>query len=225
MYFLNMFFFDIYLYIVGLVFLIGSWLCYDYGQYIWWVVFSQMLDCKGMNLVLNLFYIGILGIFVGYFLGMLMLYWMYEVFLLVDVKQKMVMIVGGVCGVLMLVGGILLFKCCLFSLCVCVIIIGVDILIFLLLVIQCVLGLLIILFFVQYMDGSEMMKLVGWVQLVVIFYGGVFVYLDGVVFIFCMYLVLGMMLFLLFLFLCLVYIWSVLVEYLICKYQIVCVCY
>lgn len=169
-----MFFFDIYLYIVGVVFLIGSWLCYDYGQYIWCVVFSQMLDCKGMNLVLNLFYIGILGIFVGYFFGMLMLYWMYEVWLLIEVKQKMVMFVGGVSGVLCLIGGVLLLKCCLFSLCVCVIIIGVDILILLLFVIQCVLGLLIILFFVQCMDGSEMMKLVGWVQLVVIFYGGVF---------------------------------------------------
>lgn len=33
MHFLNMFFFDIYPYIAGSVFLIGSWLRYDYGQY------------------------------------------------------------------------------------------------------------------------------------------------------------------------------------------------
>ncbi|VFS19469.1 respiratory nitrate reductase 1 subunit gamma [Escherichia coli] len=32
MQFLNMFFFDIYPYIAGAVFLIGSWLRYDYGS-------------------------------------------------------------------------------------------------------------------------------------------------------------------------------------------------
>ena len=33
MHFLNMFFFDIYPYIAGTVFPVGSWLRYDYGQY------------------------------------------------------------------------------------------------------------------------------------------------------------------------------------------------
>ncbi|MEN1769748.1 respiratory nitrate reductase subunit gamma, partial [Pseudomonas aeruginosa] len=40
-----------------------------------------MLDRKGMNLASNLFHIGILGIFVGHFFGMLTPHWMYEAWL------------------------------------------------------------------------------------------------------------------------------------------------
>ena len=56
---------------------------------------------------------------------------------------------------------------------------GADILILSLLVIQCALGLLTIPFSAQHMDGSEMMKLVGWAQSVVTFHGGASQHLDG----------------------------------------------
>nr|WP_249522130.1 respiratory nitrate reductase subunit gamma [Escherichia coli] len=69
---------------------------------------------------------------------------------------------------------------------------GADILILSLLVIQCALGLLTIPFSAQHMDGSEMMKLVGWAQSVVTFHGGASQHLDGVAFIFRLHLVLGM---------------------------------
>ncbi|KJG16317.1 hypothetical protein UA70_18395 [Raoultella planticola] len=36
-------FYDIYPYLCGTVFLIGSWLRYDYGQYTWRASSSQML--------------------------------------------------------------------------------------------------------------------------------------------------------------------------------------
>lgn len=94
MHFLNMFFFDIYPYIAGSVFLIGSWLRYDYGQYTWRAASSQMLDRKGMNGVEPVPYRH-LGIFAGHFLGMLTPHWMYESFLPIDVKQKMAMIAGA----------------------------------------------------------------------------------------------------------------------------------
>ena len=96
---------------------------------------------------------------------------------------------------------------------------GADILILSLLVIQCALGLLTIPFSAQHMDGSEMMKLVGWAQSVVTFHGGASQHLDGVAFIFRLHLVLGMTLFLLFPFSRLVHIWSVPVEYLTRKYS------
>lgn len=133
---------------------------------------SQMLDRKGMNLASNLFHIGILGIFAGHFLGMLTPHWMYESFLPVDVKQKMAMIAGGACGVMTLVGGLLLLKRRLLSPRVRATTTGADILILSLLMVQCALGLLTIPFSAQHMDGSEMMKLVGWAQSVVTFHGG-----------------------------------------------------
>ena len=221
MHFLNMFFFDIYPYIAGTVFLVGSWLRYDYGQYTWRAASSQMLDRKGMNLASNLFHIGILGIFAGHFLGMLTPHWMYEAWLPIEVKQKMAMIAGGACGVMTLVGGLLLLKRRLFSPRVRATTTGADILILSLLMVQCALGLLTIPFSAQHMDGSEMMKLVGWAQSVVTFRGGASEHLDGVAFIFRVHLVLGMTLFVLFPFSRLVHIWSAPEEYLTRKYQVV----
>ncbi|VTP69198.1 Respiratory nitrate reductase 1 gamma chain [Leclercia adecarboxylata] len=138
MHFLNMFFFDIYPYIAGSVFLIGSWLRYDYGQYTWRAASSQMLDRKGMNMASNLFHIGILGIFAGHFLGMLTPHWMYESFLPMDVKpEDGDDWPGGACGVMTLVGGLMLLKRRLFSPRVRPLPPGQDILILSLLMVQC----------------------------------------------------------------------------------------
>lgn len=102
----------------------------------------------------------------------------------IEVKQKMAMFAGGASGVLCLIGGVLLLKRRLFSPRVRATTTGADILILSLLVIQCALGLLTIPFSAQHMDGSEMMKLVGWAQSVVTFHGGASQHLDGVAFIF-----------------------------------------
>ncbi len=118
-------------------------------------------------------------------------------------------------------GGLLLLKRRLLSPRVRATTTGADILILSLLMVQCALGLLTIPFSAQHMDGSEMMKLVGWAQSVVTFHGGASQHLDGVAFIFRVHPVLGMTLFLLFPFSRLVHIWSAPVEYLTRKYQIV----
>ncbi len=219
--FFNQFFFSIYPYIAGTVFLVGSWLRYDYGQYSWRAGSSQMLDKKGVRLASNFFHIGIIGVFVGHFLGMLTPHWMYESFLPMHIKQLMAMIGGGASGLLMLIGGVMLLKRRLTNPRVRATSSMGDILILTLLVVQVALGLLTIPFSAQHMDGSEMLKLVGWAQSVVTFQWGAASYLEGVALIFKIHLVLGMTLFLIFPFCRLVHIWSAPVEYLTRRYQLV----
>jgi nitrate reductase gamma subunit len=219
--FLNNFFFNIYPYLCGAVFLVGSWLRYDYGQYSWRAGSSQILEKKILRIASPLFHVGILGIIAGHAFGMLTPHWMYESFLPVPVKQQMAMIAGGACGVMTLVGGGMLLWRRLSNERVRASSSFGDIMIIALLVIQCALGLSTIPFSAQHMDGSEMMKLVGWAQSVVTFHGGAAAHLDGVALIFRVHLVLGMTLFLLFPFCRLVHIWSAPVEYLTRRYQLV----
>lgn len=219
--FLNNFFFNIYPYLCGTVFLVGSWLRYDYGQYSWRAGSSQILEKKILRIASPLFHVGILGIIAGHAFGMLTPHWMYESFLPVPVKQQMAMWAGGACGVMTLIGGAMLLWRRLSNERVRSTSSFGDIMIIALLVIQCALGLGTIPFSAQHMDGSEMMKLVGWAQSVVTFHGGAAEHLDGVAFIFRVHLVLGMTLFLLFPFCRLVHIWSAPVEYLTRRYQLV----
>lgn len=219
--FFNQFFFDIYPYIAGTVFLLGSLIRYDYGQYTWKAGSSMIMDRKNMRLASNLFHIGVLGIFFGHFVGMLTPHWVYEPFLSVEHKQLMAMIGGGGAGILMLIGGVMLLKRRLTNTRVRATSSTADTLILLLLVIQVCLGLLTIPFSAQHLDGSEMMKLVAWAQSTVTFQGGGYEYLEGVALIFKIHLVLGMTLFLLFPFTRLVHIWSAPVEYLTRRYQVV----
>lgn len=223
--FLNTFFFDVYPYIASAVFFIGSWIRYDYAQYTWRAGSSQMLtsrdDKRYMRIASNLFHVGILGIFAGHFVGMLTPHWMYEPFITIAAKQKLAMIAGGACGLMTVTGGAMLLKRRLTNSRVRATSSFADIGILALLVIQACLGVLTIPFSAQHMDGSEMMKLVGWAQSVMTFGADSSVHLEGVAMIFRVHIVLGMTMFLLFPFCRLVHIWSVPVEYLTRRYQIV----
>ncbi|WP_455815270.1 respiratory nitrate reductase subunit gamma [Pseudomonas graminis] len=219
--FLNQFFFDIYPYLAGTVFLVGSWLRYDYGQYSWRAGSSQMLSKKGMGLASNLFHVGIIGILLGHFVGLLTPHWVYEPFMSAAAKQLLAMIAGGIFGALTLIGGGLLLKRRLTDARVRATSSVADILIMSLLVLQALLGLTTLHFSAQHMDGSEMLKLTSWVQSIATFQGGASQHLDGVAVIFRLHIVLGMTLFLLFPFCRLVHIWSAPVEYLTRRYQLV----
>ncbi|OIV46514.1 respiratory nitrate reductase subunit gamma [Sodalis sp. TME1] len=221
MHYLTMWFFDIYPYLCGTVFLIGSWLRYDYGQYTWRASSSQMLDKKGMRLASNLFHIGVLGIFFGHLLGLLTPHWVYQPFLSIAVKQQMAMAAGGVFGIMTLIGGLLLLKRRLTHPRIRATSTLMDSVILVMLVTQCLLGLLTILFARRHRDGHDMMKLVDWAQAIVTFHGHASDYLDGVEWVYRVHLVLGMTLFLVFPFTRLVHVWSAPVGYLTRRYQIV----
>lgn len=221
MHYLNIFFFEIYPYLCGTVFIIGSWLRYDYGQYTWRAGSSQMLDKKSFRLASNLFHIGIIGIFFGHLFGLLTPHWVYEPFLAVATKQKLAMVAGGVFGLMALVGGLMLLKRRLFNPRIRATSTRADIVILGILMVQLILGLTSILFSLRHLDGVGMMKLVGWAQSVVTFQGNASTWLDDVEWIYRIHLVLGMTIFLVFPFTRLVHVWSAPFEYFTRRYQLV----
>ncbi|MBL0502031.1 respiratory nitrate reductase subunit gamma [Aeromonas caviae] len=219
--YIHSFFFDIYPYIAVTIFLLGSWVRYDYGQYTWRAGSSQLLDNSNMRLASGLFHIGILGIIFGHFFGLLTPHWIYESFLSLQAKQLIAMFAGGVFGAMTLYGGYLLLKRRLTNVRVRATSSTADILILVLLVSQAALGLLTILFSAFHLDGSVMMKLVSWAQDVVTFQTGASKNLEGVSFIYKIHMILGMTLFVVFPFCRLVHVWSVPLEYLTRRIQIV----
>lgn len=218
--YLNVFFYDIYPYLCGTVFILGSWLRYDYGQYTGEPLparcWTNAAWCYGQTCSTSAFW-GSFRALVWHVNSALDVCW----FLPIAVKQQMAMIAGGLCGVLTLVGGAGLLVRRLTNPRIRATSSTADILILCVLLIQCILGLTTIPFSAQHPDGSEMLKLVGWAQSVVTFKGGASAHLDGVALIFRVHLVLGMTIFLLFPFTRLVHVWSAPFEYFTRRYQIV----
>src|SRR5215831_19284417 len=107
--YIDTFLFGIYPYLAGAVFLIGSLIRFDREQYTWKSDSSQLLKRGQLRLGSNLFHIGILGIFFGHLVGLLT---PLDVWHLLSVtapaKQILAIVAGGVCGVLMLIGLLIL---------------------------------------------------------------------------------------------------------------------
>jgi nitrate reductase gamma subunit len=219
--FIHSFFFNIYPYLVFTVFLIGSLVRYDYGQYSWRASSSQLLSKKGMRWASNLFHIGIIGIFLGHFVGLLTPHWVYAPLISAHHKQLLAMIAGGIFGMMVLVGGGYLAHRRLANPRIRATSSYADILVIMILVVQVCLGLLTIFFSTQHLDGSMMLKLSQWAQQIVSFNAGAAQNLIDVPLIFKLHIILGLTIFLIFPFTRLVHIWSIPLTYLIRRYQIV----
>ena len=215
------FFFGLYPYIAGTVFLIGSWLRYDQAQYTWRAGSSQMLSNSGMRMASNLFHVGILVIFFGHLVGLLTPHWLYAPFMSAGTKQVLAIIVGGIAGAACWYGAFLLFKRRITDPRVRATGTTMDLVVITILLVQVTLGLLTILPTLGHLDGSNMLRLAEWAQSIVFFKGGAAAHLADVGFIFKLHILLGLTIFLLFPFTRLVHIWSVPVQYVTRQYQIV----
>ncbi|MGM0914690.1 MAG: respiratory nitrate reductase subunit gamma [Pseudomonadota bacterium] len=219
--YLNTLLFGLYPYLAGTVFLIGSLLRFDHGQYTWKTGSSQMLTSKNMRHASNLFHVGIIVIFFGHLVGLLTPHWVYAPFMSAGTKQIIAILVGGIAGVMCLVGGVMLAHRRITNPRVRASSSPMDTFIIVLLVVQVSLGLLTIIPALSHLDGGVMIQLAGWAQSVVFFQGGAATYLEGVGFIYKLHILVGLTIILVFPFTRLVHVWSVPFGYVTRRYQLV----
>lgn len=156
---LHILLFGIYPYIAVSVFLVGSLIRFDHGQYTWKTGSSQMLSSRHMRLASNSFHIGILVIFFGHLVGLLTPHWAYAWIISAGAKQIMAILVGGIAGVLCFIGGVMLLWRRLFNPRVRASSSAMDTFIIALLVVQVTLGLATIGPALGHLDGGLMLQL------------------------------------------------------------------
>jgi nitrate reductase gamma subunit len=207
--YLNQFLFGYYPYVCLTVFFLGSLVRFDREQYTWKSDSSQLLRHGQLRWGSNLFHIGVLGIFAGHFTGLLtpVRVWHAIGIPLAD-KQMTAMVGGGIFGLMCVIGLALLLQRRLGDARIRANSRPMDTVVLLLLLAQVILGLAGIPLSMQHMDGSEMVKFMGWAQHIWTFRGGAADLVAEVSIIFKLHLVLGLTIFLVFPFTRLVHIWS-----------------
>ncbi|NRQ42072.1 respiratory nitrate reductase subunit gamma [Rheinheimera sp. YQF-2] len=220
---LNLFAFGIYPYIAIAIMVIGSWIRYDREQYSWKTSSSQLLESKQLRKGSIAFHIGVLGIFLGHFFGLLMPKEIWYLFgITTQMKQLIAIGAGGLFGLICFYGLTVLIKRRLFNPRIRATSNPMDIAILFLLYAQLILGLLSITVSMGHLDGAEMLKLMAWAQNTVTFNSvAAAEAISGVHWIFKMHVFLGMTLFVVFPFSRLVHMLSVPVQYISRQHQIV----
>ncbi len=220
--YLNELLFGVFPYLAGTVFLIGSLVRYDRDQFTWKTSSSQLLSSKGFLVANRLFHIGVIFLFFGHFIGLLMPHsWYPYLGLTPATKQLMAMVAGGIFGTLALIGSTMLLHRRLTNPRVRATSSGADILILVVLYVQLLLGLLTIYFSAGHMDGSLMLALSNWAQALVTFQSNPAQHLVSVPALYKTHLFLGCVIFFIFPFTRMVHVWSVPFHYIGRRYQIV----
>lgn len=222
--YLHDFLFGIYPYIALAVFLVGSLIRFDREQYTWKSDSSQLLKRGQLTWGSNLFHIGILALFFGHLIGLLMPKELYHAMgLSTEGKQMLAIVAGAVFGAMCLIGLLLLVHRRLTEPRILATSSRMDIFILLWILATLALGLVSIFFSLGHRDGSVMVLLANWAQHIVTFRSGAADFIVSVHPIYKAHLVFGMTLFVLFPFSRLVHVWSgfAAVTYVTRAYQIV----
>lgn len=210
-------------YLAGTVFLLGSFLRYERGQYTWRAMSSQIFtSTPNFRRASIAFHVGILLLFFGHLFGLLTPAPLYHALgLSTSAKQLVAMVAGGLFGTLCFVGLSYLLWRRLFNERVRANSAPMDTLIIVLLYLQLITGLLSIGVSTQHMDGSVMVLLATWAQHIVTFRPDAWQYIADVHWVYKLHVFLGLLMFTAFPFSRLVHIWSWPVAYVRRSYQVV----
>jgi nitrate reductase gamma subunit len=216
--------FGVYPYIALATFVLGSWIRFDNEQYTWKSDSSQLLSKRYMRFSSNVFHIGILGIFGGHVVGLLTPHsWVQAAGVSDMVHQGLAIVAGGIFGLMVILGGSILWLRRLFNKRVRAASRWMDINILGWLVMTAMVGFSTIFWSVghaEHGDPTVMIRLAEWVQSVVMLQPNPDLLrpLDTV---YKVHIFLGLSVFLFFPFTRLVHIWSAPFGYLFRAYQIV----
>lgn len=213
--YINHLLFGIYPYIALSVLALGSIVRFDREPYSWRASSSQLLRRKQLIWGSVLFHVGVLIVFFGHLVGLLLPIWLFDsLHIKHEWKQVLAVVVGGIAGAFSFVGATMLLHRRLFDARIRENSGFADTGIIALLWAQLALGLMTIPVSLGHLDGKEMVKFMAWANGIFTFDQQASSYLVGSTPIFRVHIFMGLTIFLLFPFTRLVHMLSAPVRYL-----------
>jgi nitrate reductase gamma subunit len=213
---MNQLAFGWYPYLAITVLVVGSILRFDASQYSWRASSSQFLRRRQMLWGSNLMHIGVIVLFFGHFVGLLT---PINVFDYAGIghgfKQMVALVLGGIAGIAALIGTTLLLHRRIADPRIWRSSSWGDIAVLTLIWLQLVLGVGTTYWTMQHLDGSEMVRFMGWANALITFNPAAPSLLSEAAWIYKLHIILGLTLFLITPFTRLVHIWSAPIAFLI----------
>ena len=207
--FINQLAFGWYPYLAVTVMVVGSILRFDSNQYSWRSQSSQFLRRRQMVWGSNLFHLGMLVLLAGHFVGLLTPINIFDaVGISHQFKQTAALVVGGIAGVLAYIGCTLLLHRRLFDPRIRRSSSIGDIAVLVLIWFQLTLGIATTYWTIRHLDGSEMVRFMGWANGILTLDPGAPEMLREVALVYKLHIILGLTLFLITPFTRLVHVWS-----------------